>query len=71
MTAPHCHTASEAKEAISRVEHNRDNTGGAGVGAPKFIKGGSAKNRTTETSGVSSKEKGSDWVSKRGIKSAT
>lgn len=71
MTAPHFHTASEAKNAIRKVEHNRDNTGGSGMGAPTGIAGGSVKNRTTETSGISSKEKGSDWVSKRGIKSAT
>jgi hypothetical protein len=71
MVAPHCHTAAEAKASIRRVEHNRDNTGGSGMGAPTGIAGGSASNKKNEVSGVSSKEKGGDWVSKRGIKSAT
>lgn len=71
MVGPHFHTADEVKTAIKKIGHN-DRTGydGATEGKPTGIKGGSAGNRTTTTKNVTNTEKGSDWVSKRGIKDA-
>lgn len=63
MTAPHFHTTSEAKAAIKKIEHNSQD----GNGAPTGIAGGSSGNDTTPTPDVSSKQKGDDWVGKRGV----
>jgi len=69
MTAPHFHTSTEVKTAIKNIGHNdRTATEGATEGAPTGIKGGSAANKTTMEKGVSSNQKGQDWVSHRPIK---
>lgn len=67
MTAPHFHTAAEAKAAIDKISLN---SGEGDEGAPKGIKGGSGANQTTTTGGVTAKTKGDDWVSKRGLHGA-
>jgi len=68
MTAPHFHTAVEAKRAIEKISNNqRVTTDGATEGAPTGISGGSASNQTSTMKKVTPTEKGSDWVSKRGI----
>jgi len=71
MTAPHHHTTAEVITAIKKIGHNdRTGTDGATEGAPTGIKGGSIGNKTVTTPNVTSSEKGSDWVGKRGIKDA-
>lgn len=62
MTAPHFHTTSEAKAAISKIEHNNAN------GCPTGIAGGSGGNQTTQTPAVTETTKGEDWVNRRGVK---
>lgn len=70
MTAPHCHTTEEAKANIGNIEHNSTGAGpgpsGKRAGPPQEISGGAAKNNFTDTPGVTSSEKGAEWVSKRG-----
>lgn len=70
MTAPHCHTTEEAKANINSIEHNSSGAGpgpaGKHAGPPQEISGGSASNNFTSTPGVTSSEKGSDWISNRG-----
>jgi hypothetical protein len=68
MTAPHFHTTKEVVDAIKKIGHN-DRTGydGATEGAPTGIKGSPGYNGTAETAGVTDRNKGDDWVSKRGI----
>lgn len=65
MTAPHFHTVMEAKAAIKKIQHNPD----GGNSAPTGIAGGSG-HIDNFSDGITPKEKGSDWVSKRGIKGA-
>ncbi len=69
MTAPHFHTTDEAKGGIRDIEHNSAGAGpgpsGKMAGPPTEIGGGSAKNITTPTPGVTSSEKGADWISSR------
>lgn len=61
MTAPHFHTAAEAKKAIDRISHNAD----GGKGAPTGISGGSSGNMTTKTPMVQNTESQGDGANKR------
>lgn len=63
MTAPHFHTASEAKKAIDKIQHNAD----GGKGSPTGIAGGSAGNMTTKTPMVEPMENQGDSAGKRSI----
>jgi len=63
MTAPHCHTAEEAKANIIKVSRNfgADNMG------PTSIGGGSAGAMKTSTNNVEPKSSDGDVVNKRPV----
>lgn len=65
---PHVHTTEEVKRNISSIEHQGSGPGspsGKKSGAPMPPAGGSVKNESTKTPGVTGSTSGDDVVQKR------